>query len=46
MIEVPREDRAETGNGGGSVFSQLKTQEADQCPAGTHVVLQVIVVIE
>ena len=46
MMKVPREDRAEAGSGGGSIFSQLKTWEADQGLAGTHAMLQVIVVIE
>ena len=45
-MKVLREDIAEAGNGRGSVFSQLKTWEADQGAAGTHVMLQVIVVIE
>jgi len=46
MMKVLREDRAEAGNGRGSVFSQLKTWEADQGAAGNRVMLQVIVVIE
>ena len=45
-MKVLREDRAEAGNGRGSVFSHLKTWEADQGAAGIHVMLQVTVVME